>query len=71
MDQDYPDVICTKCAESCGKIWTKGHIATFYEAVCGICGNLTICTESRDWLHFTDEEVKIMKQKAKERNLGK
>jgi len=67
--EDYPSVICMKCAESCGKTWPKGHVATFYEAFCDICHNLIICTESRDWLHFTDEEVKVVRQKAKERKI--
>lgn len=66
--ENYPDVICTKCAESCGKTWPKGHVATFSKQICGICGNLTISTECRDWGHFSDEEVKIMRKKAQERN---
>jgi hypothetical protein len=54
---NYPEVVCNDCAKAAGKVWPEGHIATFYPAVCGICGEKKTCTEPRDWDHFTKEEL--------------
>ena len=57
----YPDVICSDCAQRAGKCMVVGHIATYYPAICGICGELVTCTKPRDYNHWNSvEELKAL-----------
>lgn len=67
----YPEVICDSCVRATGKTWPKGHVATFYDAECSICGIISTVTESRDWGHFRiGQELKSLYQIFKERSQG-
>lgn len=61
---DYPRVICQDCAHSIGRKMPEGHIATFYPITCDICGRYTICTEPRDYGHFSELDVSKMRDKV-------
>jgi hypothetical protein len=58
----YPAVICEDCAIATGKTWPEGHIATFYEAICGVCFQTKVCTEPRDWGGFSEEELALARK---------
>lgn len=49
MSKKEPSWVCIKCAEERGAESPKGHIATFHEDKCGICGEIKMVTESRDF----------------------
>lgn len=50
-----PDVVCNACGTKYGNWWKDGysgpehHCATYYEETCGVCGQVTTCTEARDF----------------------
>lgn len=63
--QKYPTVVCDDCAKKYGGIMAKGHIATFYKAKCGCCGELKECTEPRDYRHLPQHpDYKINKKSS-------
>ena len=61
----YPNTVCTDCMKALGKVWPVGHIATWYSAECGVCGETKTCTELRDYGHLSREELKNAKTRRK------
>lgn len=49
MSTDYPAWVCTPCAEKAGGIWPNGHVGTFHNGICHVCGELKAVTEPRDF----------------------
>ena len=62
--ENYPDLVCIKCAEASGKALPH-TVGTFDEAHCDICKRYTLVTEPHTYGHFTDEQVKQMRQKIR------
>jgi hypothetical protein len=48
----YPDWICRPCGETHGRGMPKGHVATWHEGFCNICGKPASVTEPRDFGHL-------------------
>ena len=48
----YPEWICRPCGEAHGRGMPEGHISTWHKDTCGVCGQLTSCTELRDFGHL-------------------
>jgi rubrerythrin len=48
----YPAWICRPCGEAHGRGMPEGHVATWHEDICGVCGKLTSVTEPRDYRHL-------------------
>jgi hypothetical protein len=48
----YPAWICRPCGERHGRRTPKGHVSTWHEDICGICGNVTEVSEPRDFGHL-------------------
>ena len=48
----YPDWICRPCGEAYGRGTPEGHISTWHEDTCGICGKVTSVSEPRDFGHL-------------------
>lgn len=48
--EKYPGSICNKCGHKYGK-WTEGHVATFWDGVCGWCLKNRTCAAPSDY-HF-------------------
>ena len=56
--------VCDKCATKLGGIFPDGHLATWSEAVCDVCGEITSVTEPRDYgLNEKGESVKPISMK--------
>ncbi len=49
---DYPDWICAECAHRECNGMPEGHIATFHNGVCDLCGERKHVTEPRDYRGF-------------------
>ena len=54
----YPDWVCQECGETYGRGMPEGHIATWHDGECGICGNYTTVTEPRDYRHLKQWPIK-------------
>jgi len=52
--------ICTACAEECGGVWPEGHVATFHESECGLCGNRKALSNVGDW-NWPDKKARGMR----------
>ncbi len=52
MEREYPNWICSDCGVLHGR--RVPNVATFHEDICGVCGEVTICTEPRDYGHLKD-----------------
>ena len=48
----YPEWICRPCGEAHGRGMPAGHVSTWHEDPCGICGKVTSVTEPRDFGHL-------------------
>jgi hypothetical protein len=48
----YPAWICRPCGEAHGRGMPKGHVSTWHEDTCGICGRVTSVSEPRDFGHL-------------------
>lgn len=46
--EEYPKTICMECGTSYGHM-PKGHLATFYQGMCGWCKRKRTVTEPRDY----------------------
>ena len=46
---DYPQWICTQCAESNGGRMPDGHLATWHNGICGWCNEEKSVTQPRDF----------------------
>jgi hypothetical protein len=49
MTEPYPEYICADCGEKHGNGMPKGHLATWHNGTCGICGEEKAVTEPRDY----------------------
>ena len=45
----YPEWVCGDCAIANGGNWTKGHLATFHDDLCGWCGQIRSVTKPKDY----------------------
>jgi hypothetical protein len=52
VNSPYPAWICRPCGETHGRRTPEGHISTWHEDICGICGNVTEVSEPRDFGHI-------------------
>jgi hypothetical protein len=52
FDPPYPAWICRPCGEKHGRGMPAGHVSTWHMDTCGICGDVTECTEPRDFRHL-------------------
>jgi hypothetical protein len=50
----YPDWICPDCGKLYGRGWPKGHVGTFHNGACDLCGVQAYVTEPRDYGHLRD-----------------
>lgn len=50
----YPQWVCSLCGTMYGRRIPSGHVATWHEDTCGVCGNLASVTEPRDFGHLMD-----------------
>ena len=50
----YPDWICFPCGQAYGRGGPDGHIATWHEGTCDICGQSASVTEPRDFGHLRE-----------------
>ncbi len=48
----YPAWICRPCGGAQGRGMPQGHISTWHEDTCGICGKVTSVSEPRDFGHL-------------------
>ncbi len=48
----YPAWICRPCGEAHGRGMPEGHISTWHEDPCGVCGKVTSVSEPRDFGHL-------------------
>jgi hypothetical protein len=48
----YPDWVCLTCGLEHGHGMPHGHVATWHEDTCGICGRTDSVTEPRDFRHL-------------------
>ena len=48
----YPDWICRPCGFAYGRFPSEDRISCWHEDTCGICGEVTSCTEPRDFGHL-------------------
>ncbi len=46
---NYPAWVCPPCAYDNGGTWVDGHVATFHNGICDVCGELKGVTEPRDF----------------------
>ena len=63
---DYPLVVCSDCPKSIGKQISAGRMPTFYMSKCNICGGYKVCTEPRDYGHFSELELERMRKNINE-----
>jgi len=45
----YPDWICRPCGFAYGRFPSQDRVSCWHEDTCGICGEVTACTEPRDF----------------------
>jgi hypothetical protein len=45
----YPDWICRPCGFAYGRFPCQDRVSTYHQDTCGICGDVTACTEPRDF----------------------
>ncbi len=48
----YPHWICAPCGQTHGRGMPKGHVSTWHEDPCGVCGKVTSVSEPRDFGHL-------------------
>jgi hypothetical protein len=54
----YPDWICRPCGWAYGRFPKQDRVSCWHEDTCGICGDVTECTEPRDFGHLREWPVK-------------
>jgi hypothetical protein len=48
----YPAWICRPCGFAYGRFPSQDRVSTYHTDTCGICGEVTACTEPRDFGHL-------------------
>ena len=48
----YPDWICRPCGFAYGRFPSQDRVSTYHQDTCGICGEVTACSEPRDFGHL-------------------
>jgi hypothetical protein len=48
---DLPEWVCVYCGDKYGSC-PKGHIATWHQGTCGICGKTKFVTDPRDFSYL-------------------
>jgi hypothetical protein len=48
----YPDWICRPCGFAYGRFPKQDRVSTYHTDTCGICGEVTACSEPRDFGHL-------------------
>ena len=56
-DANYPPWTCSECAHEAGGKWPDGHVGTFHNNICPVCGEEKAVTEPRDYGHPNFKEV--------------
>lgn len=51
-----PNYICSDCAEAKNGKWPEGHLATWHEGDCDICGEKKGLASVRDWIFPGDKK---------------
>jgi hypothetical protein len=54
----YPAWICRSCGDKHGRGMPERHIATWHQDTCDICGEVTACTEPRDFRHLREWPIR-------------
>ena len=60
IDDRKSDYICADCATQAGGLWPDGHVATFHEGACGMCGCKTGLACVGDW-NWPDKKARGMR----------
>ena len=50
VDPRLVGAICSECADKAGAGWQDGHLATFWQGTCGLCGRQKGVTSPADYL---------------------
>jgi hypothetical protein len=50
--KSYPDWICRPCGFAYGRFPSQDRVSTYHQDTCDICGELTACSEPRDFGHL-------------------
>jgi hypothetical protein len=48
----YPDWICRPCGFAYGRFPGQDRVSTYHQDTCDICGEVTACSEPRDFGHL-------------------
>lgn len=56
MSDNYPQWVCTICAEKAGGKVPEGHLHTWHNGICPCCGHVRVITQPRDFCYPKLEE---------------
>ncbi len=59
--ENYPSWVCIDCVKLV-RGYLPNRISCWHIDPCGICGKLKPVTEPRDFGHFSDDEIKLMRK---------
>jgi hypothetical protein len=52
------DYLCRGCAKNLTAEWPDGHIATFHDAKCDVCGKIKGLSHRTDW-DWSNKQLRI------------
>ncbi len=54
VSKNQPNWVCGPCGLKWGNGWPKGHLGTWHDGKCGVCGKEDSVTEPRDFGYLRD-----------------